>query len=187
MSNNTKLVELMTCRLNWITTDAEAELRLRPLREQWEARGPGLIARLEKCFPWIELPEPVDVRLFIPTTGGGGSIVADNAIEFAAVLANPIPHLPEIVRLGWLLATLGTKRLVDEVQLPSAMVIPTLDAAEFVELVTVDELTVQSALQEWLKPGLLKIPASEMMDWWQRSSSTASDVETWRESVRRLG
>ena len=52
--------------------------------------------------------ERADVILVHPVLGGGGwAYPPYNAVCFEAVLANPIAELPEVVRLGWLLAQLN--------------------------------------------------------------------------------
>src|SRR5690606_23019649 len=86
----------------------ELELRSAPLREQWEARGGGLLATLARLTTAGLVPEMADVILVHPVLGGGGAAHWQyNSVQFEAVLANPLAELPEVLRLGWLLAQLN--------------------------------------------------------------------------------
>jgi hypothetical protein len=86
----------------------ELELRGRPLRELWEARGPGMLAGVARQLEPGVLVSSADVLLVQPVLGGGGtSHLAYNSARIEAVLANPHADLPEVVRLAWLLAPLN--------------------------------------------------------------------------------
>jgi hypothetical protein len=85
----------------------QLELRSLPLREQWEARGPGMLKTLQGYLGAEALPDSADVILVQPVSGGGGTAYATyNLVSFEALLANPSSDLPEVVRLGWLLSQL---------------------------------------------------------------------------------
>ena len=123
----------------------ELALRGGPLREQWEARGPGLLAAIGRLTEPGVLAEGGEVVLVYPVQGGGGAAhLAYNKVSFEAVLANPIVELPETVRLGWLLSTLNLdlpkySEALPRQQLaslaPLAMLPAALAAAQDVELV----------------------------------------------------
>lgn len=85
----------------------ELTLRSGPLRDQWEARGPGLLAAIaRKTEPEI-LPASAEVVLVYPALGGAGAAhLPYNKATVEAMLTNPLSDLPETVRLGWLLSTL---------------------------------------------------------------------------------
>jgi hypothetical protein len=123
-------------------------------------------------------PEQADVLLVRPVFGGaGGSHLANNSVRIEAVLANPHPDLPEVVRLAWLLAQLelDLPRFSEEVQadrLPHvarlAMVPAVLRAAEAVELVRYTPELVGRAIAAWglaLPPHL--DPVTTATDWWE--------------------
>jgi hypothetical protein len=134
-------------------------LRAGPIREQWEGRGPGLlygVARLTEAG--LLVPE-AEVVLVQPVLGGGGqACVLYNSVLLEAVLTNPVQSLPEVVRLGWLLAQLnldlpeyqGELRRERAMELGALAMLPVvLAAAEDVELCRCDEATVGVALKAW--------------------------------------
>src|SRR4029453_12785799 len=51
----------------------ELTLRERPIRDQWEARGPGLVWNITNLTEPGLLPEQADVLLVRPAFGGGGA------------------------------------------------------------------------------------------------------------------
>jgi hypothetical protein len=86
----------------------ELPLRAGPLKEQWEARGPGFLHQVELFTDPALLVEQAEVVVVHPALGGGGEAwLAGNQVRIEGVLANPLPHLPEVVRLGWLIAQLN--------------------------------------------------------------------------------
>jgi hypothetical protein len=172
----------------------ELELRARPLREQWDARGPGLLTAVgEVTEPELIVPQGC-VGLVHPVLGGGGASYPDfNAIIWEAVLSNPIPELPEVVRVGWLLAQLNLElpRYQGDLQRERAielgrwaMLPATLAAAEELELVKFDENTMRQAVKVWRIP----VPRSsafvhDLMSWWQ---TYQSDRPPWNVAITAL-
>jgi hypothetical protein len=138
----------------------QLELRSAPLREQWEARGPGLLAEIGRRTQADLLVERADVILVHPALGGGGAThLPYNSCRIEAVLANPHFRLPEVARLAWLIAQLhhdlpvhqgelSRQRVAEVAEL--AMIPPVLAAAEEVELLRSDEPTLRLALTAWL-------------------------------------
>lgn len=129
--------------------ESELELRIRPLRDQWESCGPGLFR--EACRR-LQITAPIlqaTVFPVYPVLGGGGGLQGDGSgVWIEAVLTNPYPQLPEFVRLAWLLV-----RLVTHDQYAPAEAIPSvLIAAEEVEAASSDPLTLKLAHQAWLDP-----------------------------------
>jgi hypothetical protein len=137
----------------------ELAVRVRPLRDQWEARGPGLVHSIARWTdPRLVTPE-ANVVLVHPSLGGGGSAhLPYNNVHIEGVLTNPVPELPEILRLGWLLSqlnldlpmfseTIHGKRLPHVAEL--AMLPVTLKAADDVELTTLTPETLDLALRSW--------------------------------------
>lgn len=161
----------------------ELPLRARPLREQWDARGPGLIRQIGLGTDERLIVPNADVILVQPVLGGGGaSHLLVNSVRIEAMLVNPVPELPEVLRLGWLLSQLnndlpifGENVPADRLALiaPLAMLPTTLAAGEVVELCTVSIESIGKALQAW-RPAL---PANVDMapllfDWWETYRET---------------
>ena len=176
----------------------ELQLRTRPLREQWEARGPGLLRALSRRMSWLTLPRAVTVALVHPVRGGGGLIVSDTTICFEAVLANPLPQLPEVVRLGWFVAQLAARQVLSKVGvsgperdyieslLAAALIPPVLSAGEHVELSSVDTVMIQTALRAWhLTSQRHAAPSAKQLDqWWRQDGSIdTQDAGTWWRAV----
>lgn len=158
----------------------ELPLRVEPLRMQWEARGPGLMAALARFTEPELLAEQADVALVQPICGGGGRAYRPyNTVLFEAVLTDAQPSLPETVRLAWLLSQLQldlprySERLHrDELDraAPSAMAVAALAAAEEVELARCDAATLGAALELWrIRPA---VPPSELLAWWEECQAS---------------
>jgi hypothetical protein len=155
----------------------ELALRERPLREHWEARGPGLLHRMARWTDPRVVPSEARVVLVHPALGGGGAAhIPYNNVHIEAVLTNPIPDLPETVRLGWLLAQLNLdlpvfseqvsgERLPDVAEL--AMLPVTLQAAAEVELAEFSPEMLDLALKAW---NIVTPPDVDTLDvlwrWW---------------------
>jgi len=97
------------CDLAFPKLGDELELRSRPLRELWEAHGPGLLAAIGRSTDKRLLVDEATVLLVQPFAAGGGgaAYAATNTVALEAVLANPHPRLPETVRLAWLVSQLS--------------------------------------------------------------------------------
>jgi hypothetical protein len=137
----------------------ELELRAAPLVEQWDARGPGLLASVGRLTEADLVVEQADVILVHPALGGGGEAhLAYNSVRIEALLANPHAQLPEVARLAWFISQLSLdlpmySEKIDGARLPRvaalAMIPPVLAAAEQVELARYDDATLRLALQAW--------------------------------------
>ena len=123
------------------------------------------------------MPEFAEIVLVAPYAGGHGRAhPAQNRVTLEAVLVNPLPELPEAVRLAWLVCQLNSDvpRFADV--LPAgrgaaafalAMLAPALAAAETVELARCDEGTIESALDGWrLREELPADAATRLWGWW---------------------
>ena len=151
----------------------ELELRSQPLREQWEARGAGLLATVGRLTEPALIVETADAILVQPVTGGGGAAHwLYNSVRMEAVLTNPIAELPEVAHLAWLAAQLQLdlpayhgdlprSRLIEVWQL--AMIPPVLAGAEEVELLRNDPRTLAAALAAWTATPEVIQP---LADWW---------------------
>jgi hypothetical protein len=171
----------------------ELRLRVRPLREQWEARGPGLMMAVGRKTDDCIASTQADAVLVHPVLGGGGtSFPRHRVVVIEAVLANPFAELPEVSRLGWLVSQIGACEAFGDAQLEQwnpatlsiALIPACLEAAEEVELVRTDARTVELAIRTWL-PGLSE-PAQRadlLLHWWRNQQA---EPESWAEAVSTL-
>ncbi len=161
--------------------DDEISLRCRPIIEQWEARGPGFMRMLARLVEPELLVDSARISLVMPAAGGHGvSHPPTNTVRFEAVLANPHPQLPEVLRLAWLLAQLQADLppLVEycpagraEELMKLAMIPATLAAAEEVELTASGPNAIAAALTAWHLPKYAN-KASELQQWWDTYVNT---------------
>ena len=152
----------------------ELALRREPLRGQWEARGPGLLFGVRRLTSGDWLVPAATVVLLPPILGGAGQAHPTyNAVTFEAVLANPVAQLPEVLRLGWLLAQLNPALSAPTPGFVSgdrrraaagALLAAVLAAAEDVELARADRAYFDLAAAEWLNDQSV---ADTLWPWWQ--------------------
>jgi len=172
----------------------ELALRERPLREQWEARGPGLLTQLAYLTDEALLVESCPVLLVHPARGGGGAAhLAYNSVRFEAVLANPHAELPETLRLAWLIAQLHLdlpiwSEAINPARLPHvarfAMLPAILAAGEIVELSRLSLESLRLAAQAWHLPSPADIDAPSLVhDWWQTYQTSRPP---WRVALAAL-
>lgn len=151
----------------------ELPLRMGPLRMQWEARGPGFLRQIGNLTEEALLVEQAEVVVIHPARGGGGEVwLPGNQVRVEGVLANPHPHLPEVVRLGWLISQLNLDlpALSENVQsdrLPRvaqlAMLPAALAAGQMVELCQDSPELLAEALNAWH----LAADAIVLTQWWE--------------------
>ena len=165
--------------------EGELELRIRPLREQWEARGPGLLSQITKLADHQFIVPTAEVVLVHPWVGGHGRTHPTlNRVTLEAVLANPRPEFPEPLRLGWLLSQLNLdlpryadlfpgrrKRLV-----ASMATLPlVLCAAQRVEWAELSETSLEQVMAFWTRPaGMPDDFARQLLNWWKTYESGKS-------------
>ncbi len=129
-------------------------LRARPIREHWDGYGAGLLKRIGKLTHPSFLPKNIAAQLVSPYRGGDGGIDASaSRIWIEAVLTNPIPEIPEVLRVTWLVAQVGLIEalsagpedsrgdpLVAPARLPRVAALATLaitlEAASYLELIS---------------------------------------------------
>lgn len=129
-------------------------LRMVPLREAWDARGPGFWKALRQTVGINVASHDIaaaDVLCVQPVLGGGGdAFPSQRVVTIEAVLANEHFQLPEVVRLGWLLAQLSCRHDESDIRKPElVLVTAVLKAAEVVELARCDPPTIRLALDAW--------------------------------------
>jgi hypothetical protein len=156
----------------------ELALRRGPLREHWEARGPGLLSRVFALTETRLMVDAADIVLVLPALGGAGEAqLQNNSVRIEAVLTNPEPRLPETVRLGWMLSQLHLDLPYISEGMPHdrlphvaslAMVPAILAAAEQVELAPFNDDMVRLALEVWRVDTLNNSdPVDTLMRWWE--------------------
>ena len=151
--------------------------RMRPLQEQWEARGPGLLHAVARLTDERLLADRAVVVAVHPAFGGGGSAsLVTNTVRIEALLTNVVDGLPEVIRLGWLLAQLNHElplfgERVHGSRLPLiaqlAMLPVILQASETVELSQLTPFTIAEALPAWhIEVAADKDIAATLLAWW---------------------
>jgi hypothetical protein len=173
-------------------------LRAGPLRQLWEARGPGLMQTLDRTIDYPVALSEARINCVYPITGGGGiSHVSHGVATIEAVLANPWDQLPEVARLGWLLIQLrysppGTDVTLYETPgisssqvLALALIPAVINAAQHMELAQYHPRTIELAISQWMvpRPDNAAQLAAVLDDWWQRHAARAS---AWPESLAAL-
>lgn len=164
----------------------QLSLRARPLREQWDGYGAGLLRRIAKKTHDSFIPKNVTCILISPYRGGDGDCdAAESNLWIEAVLTNPVASLPEVLRLAWLVTRIGIgaavladptaedpegrSRAPLVVALASLPVV--LDAACYLELVqssVVNASLIEMATQAWFGP-LAPTVAETLDKWWSQS------------------
>ncbi|MCA9258980.1 MAG: hypothetical protein KDA61_07260 [Planctomycetales bacterium] len=154
---------------------ADLEVRGRPLREQWEAYGPGLLRSVGRLTHENVVPEAASVVFVAPYAGGHGRAhLPTNRVLMEAVLYHPAPALPETLRLGWLLSQLNIDLPMFSDMLPPgsliqvaqvAMAMATLASAQELELAVLDRSSLELALSTW-RMGLPSHASEQLLGWW---------------------
>jgi hypothetical protein len=156
----------------------ELELRTRPLREQWEARGPGLMHAVALRTEPSLVEGEARVIVVQPALGGGGQAHhSSNVVRIEGVLANPHADLPEVVRLAWLLAQLhldlpAYSDRIHTDRLPHiaafAMLMPVLEGAQEVELLQLSPALLERAIVAWGLTVPADVSAAQVvLQWWE--------------------
>lgn len=159
---------------------AEIMLRQRPLQEQWEAYGPGLLHSIGNLLGESLIVENAEICLVPPVSGGfGWAHLHTNRCHVEAVLANADSELTEVLRMAWLLGQLDFERpqFSDHINAfrlrrvaGLAMLPPVLAAAEHLGLIKMSVETLHRAIELWRieSPGYKAIALAEvLMIWWE--------------------
>ena len=141
----------------------QLDLRARPLRERWETYGPGLLREIGKQV-WGDSPpddwwSPQVTALTVqPIRGGdGGCDASQSRFWFEAMLTDVDPHVPEILRIVWLVTRIAIESHVrhssDDLRLMMpwslASVPLVLSSALTLELIHGDSLPISQAMELW--------------------------------------
>jgi hypothetical protein len=172
----------------------ELAVRGVPLRDQWEARGPGLMREVTRLTEEGVVPEAAEVVLVAPYVGGHGlAHAAQNRVTFEAMLVDPNGDLPETVRLAWLACQLNSDLPRYAEALPRsdsarafqlAVLLPVLAAAEAVELARCDAALVDQALDAWrLRRDLPADASARVWRWW---NACLDSPRSWGVAVAEL-
>ncbi len=127
----------------------ELRLRLRPLREIWEASGPGMLFQIKR---WTKqsIPPQLQVDGLLPICGGFGQAFPDSGrVQIELVLANPTAEVPEVVRLAWLVAQLSIPNNTDSLADRLALVPCCLASAEQLGIAQCQVSSLITSLQQW--------------------------------------
>jgi hypothetical protein len=164
----------------------QLSLRARPIREQWDGYGAGLLRRIAKKTHESFIPKSAVCVLLSPYRGGDGDCDSTSStLWIEAVLTNPVPSVPEVLRLTWLLTRIGMSAMVlptevvgeNEDRERASMVVAlaglpvVLDAACYLEMTQSPAVTaglIDSAMQAWFGP--MEPAVVEILDkWWSQS------------------
>lgn len=162
----------------------EIELRQAPLKELWEAHGPGTLRQVGLVTSADVLVESAAIYLVQPVLGGSGfAHLATNRVHLEAVLTNRDPRLPETLRLAWLLAQLDAERPVHSELMNAlevrrvagfAMIPAVLWAGQELGLCELSVASVQAAMEAWHAEFLsanqsnhAAALAAVVMTWWE--------------------
>lgn len=153
-------------------------LRSGPLRELWDAAGPGLLREVGRRTISSIIPTKATLLLLQPVRGGDGGLVDRNdMVWIEAVLTHPEPSIPETLRLVWLLARKGVDRIesnrwVQPERLPQVValaLIPfVLGAGEELGLCRADESEIRRAVELWHAADICQSENSteSLVRWW---------------------
>jgi hypothetical protein len=150
---------------------------LEPLRQRWNAEGVAVLAGVVNASePGILVEDAAVVGVYPAQGGGGAASLPYNVARIELVAGDPVPELPELLRLVWLLSMLnldlpryGENIPADRLPLTAGLAtVPlTLAAAEGVRLARGDPATVGLAVRTWLAPwGPKEEWAATVNQWW---------------------
>lgn len=164
----------------------ELQVRKEQLEMKWRPRGNSILVELSRLTDERIVAPKADIALVSPMTGGGGAAHLDyNSIRLEAVSTDPNPDLPEVVRIAWLISQLQSdlpafSETLNRLRVPlvSAMALlpPTLEAAERVELVTGPETLMPVAVERWI--------VHERLSAGQDEASLADIIAQWWSTYR---
>lgn len=156
-------------------------LRARPLRELWEAHGPGLLRELGRRTSEKIIPPRTMIHLVQPVRGGDGGLLNGSgqasgaAVWIEAMLTHPDPAIPETLRLAWLIARSGmtrgaANRWVEPHRLPRAAALAllpiTLAGGESLGICDSSDTRIAAAAELWHVGR--EHEAESLIRWWDQ-------------------
>lgn len=160
-----------------------AAVNVEPLRILWRKTGQPILTVIESLTEPGVLVEEAQVVGVYPARGGlGVGQLAYNLVHIEIVPADPVPELPEAVRLAWLISTLNLdlprysenlRRKNRNLVALLAMMPVTLAATAAVNRhPPVSEERLDLAIRSWLYPAPAVLPTGAvLMDWWSTYQS----------------
>jgi hypothetical protein len=163
-------------------------LRAGPLKELWEATGPGLLRDIGRQTIKQLIPAKTTLLLVQPVRGGdGGLIEQSDRVWTEAMLTHPEPSIPETLRIAWLVARRGVEgvesnRWVEQERLPevvSLALIPyVLNSGESLGLCDASDAKIAAAAELWHVATWGRIGKTGQLDrtepllkWWSQMRS----------------
>jgi len=148
------------------------------LRDQWDRIGTDLLRTIAHLIEDELLPGSAEIVLVYPVQRGGGSAhVLYNSVRMEATEDDPVPKLPEAVRLAWLISQLNLElpmfsETVNAHRLPTVAALATLpaalQAAEAADLAACDQSHVKLALKTWMPQFQCNEGFTEqLLKWWE--------------------
>ena len=144
-----------------ILLEIENELGQREglLKQQWQARGPGICRWLSQ-FPLLNDgndTSPAKIATTLPIFGGAAWPIPNRTgTVVEAVLFDPVPSLPEVLRIAQSLIRSRLESRWNQTDSSLALTVAStlaLAAGMHVELATFDSSTLEQAIQCWACPG----------------------------------
>ena len=172
-----------------ILVEIENELGQREglLKQQWQARGPGICRWLSQ-FPLLNDgndTSPAKIAPTLPIFGGAAWPIPNRTgTVVEAVLFDPVPPLPEVLRIAQSLIRSRLESRWNQMDSSLALTVAStlaLAAGMHVELATFDSSTLEQAIQCWACPGEAIGATTKRLE-----SEKVPDVDTirrWLESV----
>ncbi len=168
--------------------------RIRPIREAWEAVGPGLIQQLARQTDGDLFVESARAIVVEPIAGGGEPYLDFNAIVIEGVLAHPIAELPETLRIAWMAPQLNNDLPIYSELIPGprfltvsklAMIPPTIAGGQAIGICRDESEIWNLAIQHWLSS-----PPANALDvlavWWPTYREGEVDWRTALTALDRL-
>jgi len=160
-------------------------------------RTPGLWDLLEALGSKINSNSALANQLIAQSIQGFVEESLTQRLTGSITETNPLPELPEVVRLGWLVSQLSSLGFRSQLPyppetlrnlIPIAMLAPSLAAAEVLELTRCNESIAELAIENWH----IAVPPNRdvskelipfLMDWWETCLKTKPD---WSVSIKAL-
>jgi hypothetical protein len=192
------LADVRNAGLSGLPLDEETSAKHQErIKLAWAYQGDGLLhAVAAQTEPEILVEEATVVMVYPAEGGGGAAYLPYNLVHIEAVADDPVPELPEIMRLAWLLSVLNLDlpRYSDEMTpkcLPLvaalAMLPATVAAAAAIGLAPHDEAILRQAMQSWLAtPEKTDAWSGFLFQWWEAYKSMRPPLGTALAGLEKL-